>query len=186
MGNNRRRVLLTRSSEVEKLCGQSHQAEKAFTLSSQKKAASTLLSKKLPVPSQNFQISEMKIGGVPTTPDPNTSEKYRDTNGRRIAIQIGGVHTTFCQEGDMLLQTYRDRNGRCITILFKSIRVRGRFDSPEFKRERFTKIASFGNTFVSNAVALLKCNIQTIFQKKSLWSSPIKPHCALGHNKLQL
>ena len=24
-------------------------------------------------------------------------QKYRDTNGRRIVIQIGGVHTTFCQ-----------------------------------------------------------------------------------------
>ena len=32
----------------------------------------------------------------------------------------------------MLLQKYRDRNGRCIAILFKSIGVRGRFDSPEY------------------------------------------------------
>ena len=30
----------------------------------------------------------------------------------------------------ILLQKYRDRNGRCIAILFKSIGVRGRFDSP--------------------------------------------------------
>ena len=43
-------------------------------------------------------------------------------------IQIGGVYTTFCQEGGILLQKYRDRNGRCIAILFKSIGVRGRFD----------------------------------------------------------
>ena len=49
-------------------------------------------------------------GGVQTTPDPNTSAKvsddYRDTNGRRIVIQIGGVcvYTTFCQGGGMLLQ----------------------------------------------------------------------------------
>ena len=46
-------------------------------------------------------------------------------------IQIGGVYTTFCQEVGILLQKYRDRNGRCIAILFKSIGVRGRFDSPE-------------------------------------------------------
>ena len=29
------------------------------------------------------------------------------------------------------MQKYRDRNGRCIAILFKSIGVRGRFDSPD-------------------------------------------------------
>ena len=33
-------------------------------------------------------------------------QKYCDTNGRRIAIQIGGVYTTFCQEEGILLQTY--------------------------------------------------------------------------------
>ena len=33
-------------------------------------------------------------------------QKYRDTNGRRIAIQIGGVYTTFCQEEGILLQKY--------------------------------------------------------------------------------
>ena len=59
-------------------------------------------------------------------------QKYRDTNGRRIVIQIGGVHTTFCQEEGILLQKYRDRNGRCIAILVKSIGVRGRFDAPDF------------------------------------------------------
>ena len=56
-------------------------------------------------------------------------QKYRDTNGRRIVIQIGGVYTTFCQEEGILLQKYCYRNGRCIAILFKSIGVRGRFDS---------------------------------------------------------
>ena len=40
----------------------------------------------------------LRTGGVATTPDPNTSAKYRDTNGRRIMIQVGGVHTTFCRE----------------------------------------------------------------------------------------
>ena len=46
-------------------------------------------------------------------------------------IQIGGVYTTVCQQEGILLQKYRDRNGRCIAILFKSIGVRGRFDSPD-------------------------------------------------------
>ena len=46
-------------------------------------------------------------------------------------IQIGAVYTIFCQEEGILLQNYRDRNGRCIAILFKSIGVRRRFDSPE-------------------------------------------------------
>ena len=46
-------------------------------------------------------------------------------------IQIGGVYTIFCQEEGILLQKYRDRNGRCIAILFKNIGVRGRCDSPE-------------------------------------------------------
>ena len=42
-------------------------------------------------------------------------------------IQIGGGYTTVCQEEGIPLQKYRDRNGMCIAILFKSIRVRGRF-----------------------------------------------------------
>ena len=49
-------------------------------------------------------------------------------------IQIGGVYTTFCQKEGILLQKYRDRNGRCIAILFRSIGVRGRWDTPEFGR----------------------------------------------------
>ena len=57
-------------------------------------------------------------------------QKYRDTNGRRIVIQIGGVYSTVCQLEGILLQKYRDRNGRCIAILFKSIGVRGRFEKP--------------------------------------------------------
>ena len=59
-------------------------------------------------------------------------QKYHDTNGSRIVIQIGGVHTTFCQEGCMLLQKHRNKNGMCITMLFKSIGVRGCVDSPDF------------------------------------------------------
>ena len=76
--------------------------------------------------------SSAEFGSVPTTPDPNTSAKasrckweaYHDT-------EFGCVYTTFCQEKGILLQKYRDRNGRCIAILFKSIGVRGRCDSLE-------------------------------------------------------
>ena len=46
-------------------------------------------------------------------------------------IQIGGVYTALCQKEGILLPKYRDRNGRCIAILFESIGVRGRFDSPD-------------------------------------------------------
>ena len=58
-------------------------------------------------------------------------------------IQIGGVYTTFCQEEGILLQKYRDRNGRSIAILLKSIGVRGRFDSPEHCRPRDSVIMLF-------------------------------------------
>ena len=53
-------------------------------------------------------------------------QKHRDTNRSRIVIQIGGVYTTVCEKEGILLQKYRDRNGRCTAILFKSIGVRGR------------------------------------------------------------
>ena len=60
-------------------------------------------------------------------------QQYRNTNGSRIVIQIGGVYTDFCQEERILLPRYRDRNGRCIAIPFNSIGVRGPFDSPEYR-----------------------------------------------------
>ena len=81
--------------------------------------------------SEGRGTSEPLLGGVPTTLDPNTSAKHRDTNGRRIVIQIGGVNTTFCQEEGILLPKCCDRSGRCIAILFNSIRVRGRVDSAD-------------------------------------------------------
>ena len=49
--------------------------------------------------------------------------------------QIGGAHTTFCQEDAILLQKYRNRSGRRIAVLFKSIRVRCRFDSSDNQEE---------------------------------------------------
>ena len=68
---------------------------------------------------------------VPTTPDPNTSEKvsrykweaYRDTNWWCIYY--------FLPRGGHTFAKVCHRNGRGIAILFKSIGVRGCFDSPE-------------------------------------------------------
>ena len=54
-------------------------------------------------------------------------QKHCDTNGSRIVIQIGGLYTTFCQDEGIFWQNYRDTNGRCIAILFKSIGVKGRY-----------------------------------------------------------
>ena len=78
---------------------------------------------------QRYQDAE--DWGVPTTPDPNTPAKVSRHKWEACRDTIGGVYTTFCQEEGILLQKSCDRNGRCISILFKSIRVRGRFDSPD-------------------------------------------------------
>ena len=64
--------------------------------------------------------------GVPTTLEPHTSAKvsrykwkaYRDTNWWCIGY--------FLPSGGHVFAKYRDRNGRCIAILFNSIGVRGR------------------------------------------------------------
>ena len=53
-------------------------------------------------------------------------------------IQIGGAYA-FCQEEGILVQKYRGRKGRCIAILFSSIGVRGRCDSPEVIRAETLK-----------------------------------------------
>ena len=45
-------------------------------------------------------------------------------------MQIGGVYSTFYQGEGILLQTYRDRNGKCIAILFKVWRSGVDFDFP--------------------------------------------------------
>ena len=47
-------------------------------------------------------------------------------------MQICGVCFRCCQDEDILLQKYRDRNGWCTVMLFKSVRVRGRCDPPPF------------------------------------------------------
>ena len=43
-----------------------------------------------------------------------------------------GVYTTFCQEEGILLQKYRDRNGRCVATLFRNIGVRVGLTLPNF------------------------------------------------------
>ena len=68
-------------------------------------------------------------------------------------IQIGGVYSTFCQEEGILLQKYRDRNGRCSAILFKSIGVRGRFDSPDSREWIFNQQSSSAAAAHSSASA---------------------------------
>ena len=57
-------------------------------------------------------------------------QKYRDTNGRRIVIQIGGVYTTFCHREGIHLQKYAIEMGGVSRYFFTCIGVRGRFDSP--------------------------------------------------------
>ena len=58
-------------------------------------------------------------------------QNYRDANESHSVMQICGAYCTFCQEEGIFLQKYRNRNGRCIAILFESIRVRGLCDSCE-------------------------------------------------------
>ena len=74
------------------------------------------------------------FGGVPTTLDPNISAKvsrykweaYHDTNWWCIYY--------FLPRGQHTFAKICDRNGRCIAIIFQSIGVRGRFDSPDLLR----------------------------------------------------
>ena len=62
-------------------------------------------------------------------------KKYRDTNGSRIVIQIGGVYTTFCHREGILWQKYAIEMGGVSRYFFTCIGVRGRFDSPDFYKE---------------------------------------------------
>ena len=79
--------------------------------------------------------------GVPETPKPPNSadealslgvfrrlltllllQMHRDTNGKHIVIQIGGVCVTYNQREGIILQKYLDTNGRRITIFSKVLR----------------------------------------------------------------
>ena len=61
-------------------------------------------------------------------------QKYRDTNGRRIVIQIGGVYTTFCHREGIHLQKYAIEMGGVSRYFFTCIGVRGRLDSPDLEK----------------------------------------------------
>ena len=89
--------------------------------------------------SQSAKVCTKLVGSDPMIPDPNTSkevsrykwEAHSDTNWRCI-------YTTFCQEeGILLLPKYRNKNGRCIAILFKRIAVGGRLKSLEKRCSRY-------------------------------------------------
>ena len=57
-------------------------------------------------------------------------QRCHDTNGRHIAIQMGGVYTNSNQQDGMLLRKYpSETNVSCIAVLFKSIMVRNRCHS---------------------------------------------------------
>ena len=58
-------------------------------------------------------------------------QKYRDTNGRRIVIQIGGVYTTFCNREGIHLQKYAIEMGGVSRYFFTCIGVRGLLDPPD-------------------------------------------------------
>ena len=60
---------------------------------------------------------------------------------------------SFCQEGGILLQKYRDRNGSCATILFKGMGVRGRFDSPDLKKLQYSSNLCHSTPPICNAVS---------------------------------
>ena len=54
-------------------------------------------------------------------------------------IQFGCVYATFCQEEGILLPNYRDRNGRCTAIPFKSLVARAICNA--IRANRFARIA---------------------------------------------
>ena len=98
-------------------------------------------------------------------------QRYRDTNGSRIVIQIGGVyHATFCHMEGIFLQKYRARNGRRSVMLFKSIGVRGRFDSPELSSGIFLVFPhiSFFGTESSNKQNMDNCTFHGAYACRSL------------------
>ena len=67
------------------------------------------------------------FGGVPTTPEPNTSvQKHHDANASRIVIQIG-----VCTGEAYFCKSTAIEMGGVIVIHFKGIGVRVRFDSPD-------------------------------------------------------
>ena len=73
----------------------------------------------------------------------------------------------------MLLQNYRDGNGRCIAIFFNDIGVRGGFDSPEFCQhlcqhpcQHFVQSPGLGLLYQVAGISLLNTGLQQARTKK--------------------
>ena len=79
----------------------------------------------------SYQVSSLDLrGGVSQRPlTLILPQKYRDTNGRRIVIQIGG--TTFCHREGIRLQKYAIEMGGVSRYFFTCSGVGGRLGSPE-------------------------------------------------------
>ena len=65
------------------------------------------------------------LGGVPPTLDPNTSANVSRYKWEPCCDTIWWCIYYFLPRAGNALQKHRDRNGRCIAILFKSIEWRG-------------------------------------------------------------
>ena len=106
-------------------------------------------------------------------------QKYRDANGSRIMIQTGGVYTTFCQEEGILVHKFCNRNGRCIAILSQSIKVGGRFDSPDkwvVAKLQEDETASLCRNMSSRKVTRSQISIQSSNELYDPWiSGPVYP-----------
>ena len=99
-------------------------------------------------------------------------QKHRDTNERRIVIQICGVYATFCQDEGILLQKYRDRNGSCIAILFRSIGSGVDVTLPNISpANRFMKSRRVSNAALANAALVLSSQN---WKKYSRWGAASK------------
>ena len=141
------------------------------------------ISRQLNLHFQNFVVMAF-LGGVPTTPDPNTSattiamqwEAYRDTNWWCIY--------DFLPRGGHTFAKYRDRNGRCIAILFKSIGVRGRRDSPEFPKKN-SVLGQFSSR-PPRPIPLKSANLIFIVVSQSLTCLQLEASCfqLMGHRFL--
>ena len=79
-----------------------------------------------------------------------------------------------CQEEGILLQNYRARSGRCLAMLFKSIRVRGRFDSPD--KQRWSSDARAGATWPLTLQPLLLV-LQIAARRSQRFQLPSAPKC---------
>ena len=131
---------------------------------------------------KNTKEAKTPIRRVPTTPDPNTSEKvsrykweaYRDTNWWCIYY--------FLPRGGHTFSKICHRNRRCIAILFKSIGVRGCFDFPEPKKDR--EFPGGGVNLRKSSSAKWWFSLRMIWGFwgpgfRTLWQSSVRPRTLL-------